>query len=187
MLKTKNINNLFIAVVAVCSIACSSHEEKVKEEHDKGKDKVEEKAALVQGIGEGLKTSGKDAISALSEGVGSVIKGAEEGFDKSLTKVNLKADTSVAVFGMKIGKSGKYFSDSLKTNVVSVYTIFEEDVNTDVVMVATDADRSEVGRSKVKVNEKEGTTKYIDYVFDKRVNIDIVKEFKLSVNIKKKK
>lgn len=187
MRKMKNINKFLTAAIAVCLVACSSHEEKVKEEHDAGKEKVEEKAALVEGIGEGLKTSGKDAISALTEGVGSVVKGAEEGFDKGLTKVNLKADTSVAVFGMKVGKCGKYFSDSLKTNVVSVYTIFEENVNTEVVMIATDADKTEVGRSTVKVNEKEGTTKYIDYAFDKRVNIDIVKEFKLAVKIKKKK
>lgn len=187
MRSMKNINIIFIATLSLCLIACSSHEEKVKEEHDSGKEKVEEKAALVEGIGEGLKTSGKDAISALTEGVGSVVKGAEEGFDKGLTKVNVKADTSMSVFGMKIGKCGKYFSDSLKTNVVSVYTIFEENVNTDVVMVATDADKAEVGRAIVKVNEKEGATKYIDYVFDKRVNIDIVKEFKLAVKIKKKK
>ncbi len=187
MRKMKDIKLIFASAFAVCLVACSSHEEKVKEEHDKGKEMVEEKSSMVKGIGEGLTTSGKDAISALSEGVGSVIKGAEEGFDKSLTKVNLKADTSVSVYGMKIGKSGKYFSDSLKTNVVSVYTIFEEDVDHEVVMVATDAEKAEVGRSTVKVKEKEGTTKYIDYVFDKRVNIDIVKEFKLSVKIKKKK
>jgi hypothetical protein len=183
----KKNNIIFALAISLCLCACSSHEEKVKEEHNAGKEKVEEKAALIDGIGEGLKSSGKDAISSLSEGVGSVIKGAEEGFDKSLTKVNLKADTSVSVYGMKIGKSGKYFSDSLKTNVVSVYTIFEENVNTEVVMVATDAEKMEVGRASVKVNEKEGTTKYIDYAFDKRVNIDIVKEFKLAVKIKKKK
>jgi len=185
MRKIKKI--FFASAVAVSLVACSSHEEKVKEEHSEGKEMVEEKAAKVEGIGEGLKTSGKDAISALTEGIGSVVKGAEEGFDKGLTKINLKSDTSVSVYGMKIGKSGKYFSDSLQTNVVSVYTIFEENVDHDVVMVATDADKAEVGRSTVKVKEKEGTTKYVDFAFDKRVNIDIVKEFKLSVKIKKKK
>jgi hypothetical protein len=187
MRKMKNINKFLAAAIAVCLVACSSHEEKVKEEHNAGKEKVEEKAALVEGIGEGLKSSGKDAMSALSEGVGAVVKGAEEGFDKGLTKVNVKADTSVSVYGMKIGKCGKYFSDSLKTNVVSVYTIFEENVNTEMMIVAIDGEKMEVGRSLVKVNEKEGTTKYIDYAFDKRVNIDIVKEFKLAVKFKKKK
>lgn len=175
------------ALALTVFVACSSHEEKVKEEHNKGKEKVEEKAALVEGVGEGLKSSGKDAVSALTEGVGAIIKGAEEGFDKGLTKVNVKADTSVAVYGIKIGKSGKYFNDSLKVNAVSVYMVFEENVNTDVIMTATDKDNQEVGRVKQKVNEKEGTAKYIDFIFDKRTNIDIVKEFKLAVNIKKKK
>ncbi|MCE3260350.1 MAG: hypothetical protein K0S12_1991 [Bacteroidetes bacterium] len=178
---------LIAAAALVCFSACSSHEDKVKEEHDKGKDKVEEKSALVQGVGEGLKTSGKSAISALTEGVGAVIKGAEEGFDKGLTKVNLKADTSVSVFGIKIGKCGKYYSDSLKTNVVSAYGVFNEDFNNELLLIATDNDNQEVGRVKQKLNEKEGASKYIDFAFDKRMNIDIVKEFKLSVNYKKKK
>jgi hypothetical protein len=183
----KIIYPLFAAVTVACFFACSSHEDKVKEERNEGKEKVEEKAALVQGIGEGLKTSGKDAVEALTEGVGSIIKGAENGFDKSLTKVNLKADTSVSVYGIKIGKCGKYYSDSLKTNVVSAYGVFNEDFNSELLLVAIDQDNMEVGRVKQKLNEKEGASKYIDFAFDKRMNIDIVKEFKLSVNIKKKK
>ncbi len=167
--------------------ACSSHEEKVKEEHDEGKEKVEEKAAMVQGVGEGLKSSGKDAIESLSEGVGAIIKGAESGFDKSLTKVNLKADTTLTVYGIKTGKSGKYYSDSLKTNAVSVYMLFNEDINTDLLLVATDNENMEVGRVKQKVNEKEGSSKYVEFAFDKRMNIDLVKEFKLSVYRKNKK
>jgi hypothetical protein len=186
-MRKKTIYPLVAALTVALFCACSSHEDKVKEERQEGKEKVEEKAALVQGIGEGLKTSGKEAVTALSEGIGSIVKGAEEGFDKSLTKVNLKADTSVSVYGIKLGKCGKYFSDSLKTNVVSAYSIFNEDVNSELVLIAIDNDNLEVGRSKIKVKEKEGTSKYIDFAFDKRMNIDIVKQFNLSVNIKKKK
>jgi hypothetical protein len=186
-MKTMKIYPLIAAVTLTCFCACSSHEDKVKEEHDKGKEKVEEKSAMVQGVGEGLKTSGKSAISALTEGIGAVVKGAEVGFDKGLTKVNVKADTSVNVFGIKIGKCGKFYSDSLKTNVVSTYAIFNENFDNELLLVATDNENQEVGRVKQKVNEKEGSAKYVDFAFDKRMNIDIVKEFKLTVNYKKKK
>jgi hypothetical protein len=186
-MRKKTTYPLIAAATVALFVSCSSHEEKVKEEHNAGKEKVEEKAALVQGIGEGLQTSGKQAVTALSEGIGSIVKGAEEGFDKSLTKVNLKADTSVSVYGIKLGKCGKYFSDSLKTNVVSAYAIFNEDFNSELVLVAVDSENLEVGRAKQKLQEKEGVSKYIDFAFDKRMNIDIVKQFNLSVNIKKKK
>jgi hypothetical protein len=181
------VKYIFPLALGLTLFACSSHEEKVKEEHDKGKEKVEEKASMVQGVGEGLQTSGKDAISALSQGVSSLIKGAEEGFDKGLTKVNLKADTSVSVYGLKVGKAGKFYSDSLKTNVVSVYAVFNEDFNSELLLIANDPENMEVGRVKNKFSEKEGASKYIDFIFDNRVKLDIVKEFKLSVNIKKKK
>jgi hypothetical protein len=184
MFKLKTYPLLFCAALLLA--CCSSHEEKVKQEQNKGKEKVEEKAALVQGIGEGLKNSGKEAASALSEGLGAVIKGTEEGFDKSLTKVKLKADTSVSVFGCQIGKCGKYFSDSLRTNVVSVYTVFNENFNKEFILYAFDGENLEVGRVKQKLNEKEGAARYVDFAFDKRVNIDLVKEFRLAVNYKRK-
>lgn len=184
---TVNIKYPVIALLVLALLACASHEEKVKDKHDEGKEQTEEKAAVVKGAGEGLKSLGKDAMESLSEGIGEVIKGAKSGFDKSLTKVNLKADTSVSVYGIATGKSGKYYNDSLKTNAVSVYMLFNEDINIDLLLVATDHENMEVGRVKQKVNEKEGTSRYVDFVFDKRMNIDLVKEFKLSVYHKKKK
>jgi hypothetical protein len=169
------------AIIFFLIIACASKEERIKEEHDKGQTEVQEKSAYVKGVGEALKEDGKDAAEKISEGVGEVFKGLNSGFDKSLSKVNVKISKELQEY-ISLGRTGKFYNDSLQQTEIVLYVIIEKDTTTNVVLKAFDDEDVELGRKSANINGKlleDGG--YISIPFDKRTPIDLAEYFELQI------
>jgi hypothetical protein len=173
----KNTHVIFFFLL----IACASKEERIKQEHDDGQQEVKEKSAYVKGVGEALSDDGKDAAEKISEGVGEVFKGLNSGFDKSLSKVNVKVSKDLQKY-FSLGRTGKFYNDSLQHTEVVLYVIVEKDTSANVILKAFDSENVELGRKAMKISGKsleEGG--YVSFSFDKRTPIDLVEYFELQI------
>lgn len=99
-----------------------------------------------------------------------VVKGVKSGIEKAV-KINIDLSESLKNRGLSCGKV-ELGNEGGKHNKLSVYMIFDKVVNRNVTVKVVDNQGLEVGRSKVLVKGTAGETKYVDFVFDKRTNID---------------
>ena len=78
-----------LLVFTCLATGCKSREEKLQAAEEQGSLLAATKARVVKGVGEALKTEGKDAAQSVTEGSGEVVKAVGAGFDKSLSQVKL--------------------------------------------------------------------------------------------------
>jgi len=121
------------------------------------------------------KTKAKDTVNeagqvagkAGSEFVNGVAKGIEKTFQN---EVVLSEDLKMK--GVKTGKIIIHGSDSTVDNILSVYFIFDKDFNQGITIKVISNEGQEYGRLTQIVTGRQGEAKYLDYIFDKRTNID---------------
>jgi hypothetical protein len=102
-----------------------------------------------------------------SEFVDGVSKGIEKTFNNEIELgENLKNR------GIQLGKIKINSSDSTSDNILNVYVIFGNDFDQNILVKVMNEDGQEYGRSNQMVVGKKGDAKYIDFIFDKRTNID---------------
>lgn len=165
-----------LALTLVCA-GCKSREEKLAAEEEKGNLLVAAKAKLAKGVGEALKNEGKEAAGVLSEGTGEVVKAVGGGFDKSLGQVKLAVDQGLAPKG--IGATRAARNDRQAKHAVSVYVTLDQPYAGSLELRAFDASNAEIGRSKLTLDEKEATAKYVDFEFDPRTPLLTADHFEL--------
>jgi uncharacterized cupredoxin-like copper-binding protein len=102
-----------------------------------------------------------------SEFVDGVSKGVEKSFDNEI-----KITDEVRKKGLSIGKVIINSSDTSTDNILTAYLIFDNDFNQSLVVKVFNTDKKEYGRVTKEIKAKKGEAKYIDFVFDKRTNID---------------
>ncbi|MDR2144854.1 MAG: hypothetical protein LBE91_00135 [Tannerella sp.] len=172
-----------IVIVSVILLAACSKEAKNKRAREAGQAVTEEKASFVKGLGEGLKGAGKDAAESISEGVGEVLKGGSEGFDKSLVKkeVRVKEELKALLNATRCEISQ---NDSLQEKEVIVYTIFEGDFDGKLVLKAFDKNDEEIGRSAVAVKEESDNSRFVEFPFDNRTPFSQIQYFILEDRVK---
>lgn len=122
----------------------------------------------------------RDAAIKASAGVGEAVgktgsefvKGVKEGIDRTY-------DCTVVVSEelKKAGiTTGKFIiasdSGSATNNKVSVYLIFSKDVNRSVSARITDAAGKEYGRNSKQIKATKEEARFIDFVFDRRTDIE---------------
>lgn len=73
---------------------------------------------------------------------------------------------------MQSGKIVIRNSDDATDNIISAYLIFNNDINQDVTIKVFSPAGQEYGRVKQQVKAQKGEARYVDFVFDKRTNID---------------
>ena len=157
-------------------VSCMSLEEKKKKAEEEGNALVSIKSKLVKGAGDALKSDGKEAAESATEGVGELIKGLNNGFDKSLNQAKVEGDSNFLTT-FELGRTEKFFSeeksksDSVNTKKIVVYLVANEAYNGKVRLKAFDQDNNEIGRSTVEVNMAEDDAQYFDFKFDKRTPI----------------
>lgn len=172
------MTRLLVAVCAlsVSSCLCASREEKLKKSEDEANLAASMKARMVKGVGEALKTEGKDAAKVVAEGSGETLKAVGAGFDKSLNQVKIGAIQELAAKGLGGTRASL---DEANKHTVAVYVTMEKPYTGPLELRVYDGEDKEVGRAKVELDEKEATAKYVNFKFDEHTPLRTAGRFEL--------
>lgn len=162
--------------VALSGCLCGSREEKLQKSEDEANLAASMKARVVKGVGEALKTEGKDAAKVVGEGTGEALKGLGAGVDKSLNQVKLTVGGELGAKGL--GGTRASLDDANK-HTVAVYVTLEKAYQGPLELRVYDAEDKEVGRAKVDLDEKEATAKYVSFKFDEHTPLRTAGRFEL--------
>lgn len=111
--------------------------------------------------------TGEVVAQAGSEFADGVSKGIEKTFENNIT-----LSDKLTMEGVSKGKMQVLSSDSAKDHILSAYLIFDRDFNRSVTVKLFTADGTEYGRTRQEVSAQKGDALHIDFVFDKRTQID---------------
>ncbi len=126
--------------------------------------------ALAACSGEGVKEKINKAGDVAGQAVGELATGVSQGVEKAMG-VKVEVNSALADKGVSTGKIS--VSDSSATdNVLNVYTVFAKDFDGAITAKVYDQSGAEMGRAKVAVKAMKDEAKFVDFVFDKRTNLD---------------
>lgn len=111
-----------------------------------------------------------DASKKVGESASSIVKGVKSGIEKA-SKINIDISDELKNRGISNGKV-ELSSKGGHHNVLNIYMIFDKKVNRNITVKVANSQGLEIGRAKTLVTADAGDAKYIDFVFDKRTNID---------------
>lgn len=97
-----------------------------------------------------------------------VYKGVQRTFQNDIKLADHLKDK-----GLELGKVTVGATDSATDNMLTAYIIFNDDFDGKVTIKLFSEDGKEYGRLTQEIKGKKGTAKYIDFIFDKRVNIGV--------------
>jgi hypothetical protein len=119
--------------------------------------------------------SGNERLEGASEKVGTsaakVVSGLKSGIEK-VAKINIELSEALKTKGLSLGKSKLESKNGGRHNMLNVYLIFDKKMNRNITMKAFNKQNEEIGRTKLLVTGEAGEAKYVDFIFDKRTNID---------------
>ena len=117
---------------------------------------------------------GNQKLANTSEKVGesaaSIVKGMKSGIEKA-SAIKIDITEELKNRGVSNGKVALN-SKGGHHNVLNVYMVFDKKINRNIIVKVQDSQGLEIGRSKVLVAAEAGDAKFIDFVFDKRTDID---------------
>ncbi|HEX8436985.1 hypothetical protein [Archangium sp.] len=169
---------LVLLVLTGMAAGCKSREEKLQAAEDQGNLLAATKARLVKGVGEALKHEGKDAVKTVTEGTGEVVKAVGAGYDNSLGQVKLAVHQDLGPKGVGATRAARGEAGNAK-HLISVYVLLDKPYTGPLELRAYDAANQEIGRTKVDVDEKSSTAKYMDFSFDPRTPLLTADHFEL--------
>jgi hypothetical protein len=111
-----------------------------------------------------------NASEKAGKAVSEVAKGVSEGVKSSFGVTITRVDTN-SLKTIDIGKVILKSKDG-KDNMLSVYIIFKKDFSRRLMIKAYDNKGLEMGRIAQLVTGKKEEARFVDFVFDKRTNID---------------
>lgn len=122
-----------------------------------------------------FKQKGKEVANKTGEAAGTVssefVNGASKGIEQTFTnEVNFSDELKKA--GVQSGKIIISSNDSATDNIVRAYLIFNNDFQKDITVKVFSPEGQEYGRVKETISAKKDEAKYVDFIFDKRTNID---------------
>jgi hypothetical protein len=165
-----------IALLSQSCFMCASREEKLKKTEEEANLAASMKARVVKGVGEALKTEGKEAAQVVAEGGGETLKALGTGVDKSLNQVKLTLGGELGTKG--VGGTRATLDDANK-HTVAVYVTTEKPYKGPLELRVYDTGDKEVGRAKVELDEKEATAKYVSFKFDEHTPLRTAGRFEL--------
>ena len=174
-----NLKSLSFMLIASCFLlsSCGDREKRNKRAEEKARAKTEKQASRVKGVGEGLKGVGADAVETVGESIGELFKGAKHGLDKSLVQLGIEVAEDLLPF-VTVSRCEVHQNDSIKKAIL-VYAVFEQDFDGKLLLKATDKNNQEIGRSIVVVTETADNSKFIEFPFDERTTLTLIKQLKL--------
>lgn len=124
-----------------------------------------------------IKEKTKNVINKSGEKVGQsateFFEGVSEGVEKTL-ECEIRLSKALIEAGVSSGKySIKNDTNSVNRNLLTIYLIFEKDVQQKLTVKAFDKAGLEIGRTSTQVDMKAGETGYYDFIFDKRTDIEV--------------
>lgn len=167
-----------LLTLSLLVVGCKSREEQLQSAEDQGNILAAKKAKLIEGVGKALKNEGKTAAETVSEGTGEVVKAVGKGFDKSLGQVKLTVATDATARGLG-GTRAALNDKTTNRHGVTVYVTVDKPYTGPLELRAYDAEDQEIGRSRVQLEEKESTAKYVDFAFDERTPLLTAERFEL--------
>lgn len=116
---------------------------------------------------ETVNKTGEVVAQAGSEFADGISKGVEKSFQNkvSFSEPLLKA-------GLQAGKISINSTDTSVDNLLTMYLIFDQDFNRPLTVKVFDPAGQEYGRVTQTVKATKGDARYIDFLFDRRTNID---------------
>lgn len=122
-----------------------------------------------------VKEKAREAINKTGETVG---KGASEFFDGVADGVSerfnchVQIDSSLVKKGLEMGKIRVTGSDSGSAHILSIYFVFNENMDQPVSIKLLDEEKKEYGRIKGMISGKKGEARFVDFVFDPKTAIE---------------
>lgn len=122
-----------------------------------------------------VKQTAKDSINTAGEAVGEstsqFVEGVKSGVDETFG-IALEPGAALPAKGITLGKYT--VGDSTGTdNLLTVYLKFDAAFNGTLRATVFDHAGSEYGRAKADVKAEKNDAQYVDFVFDKRTNIEM--------------
>jgi hypothetical protein len=124
---------------------------------DWAKDKA--KSTLHKG-GEVVGKAGSEVVDGLTEGV-------EESFSNLI-----EVSPSIKAKGLQTGQIKVSGTNSSTDNIVSVYMVFNKSYAGSITAKAIDKNGLEFGRTTLQLSGDSGQARFVDFIFDKRTNLD---------------
>jgi hypothetical protein len=97
-----------------------------------------------------------------------VYKGVQRTFEN-----DIKLADHLKAKGFELGKMTVGSADSATDNMLTAYIIFNDDFDSRVSIRLLDEEGKEYGRLSQEIKGKKGAARYVDFIFDKRVDIGI--------------
>jgi hypothetical protein len=117
-------------------------------------------------VNDKIHNAGEKAGKAVSE----IAKGVSQGVSSSF-EVHVEKADSVSLKNIELGKISLKSKDGTD-NMLSIYFIFKKDFARRLMIKVFDGKGLEMGRSSQLVKGKKNDAGFIDFIFDKRTNID---------------
>jgi hypothetical protein len=114
------------------------------------------------------------AVNKAGEIVGKTGSEFGDGLYKGVKKTfenEVKISDQLIAKGIDFGEITINGTDSTSENILTIYVIFNADFNNEITVKLLNENKKEYGRITQKIKGQKGTTQYVDFIFDKRVNI----------------
>jgi len=111
-----------------------------------------------------------ESLSEFSSGIG-------EGIDKKMT---IEVELTEAILEKNLTHTIAK-SQGLGSNGISVYLISKDAVKGSLVTKALNEEGLEIGRSTVEIDFDEDDAKYVDFDFDRTMDLQLAKSFKIDL------
>jgi hypothetical protein len=122
-----------------------------------------------------FKQKGKEVANKTGEAAATVssefVEGASKGIEKTFVNEVVFSD-DLKKAGVTSGKIIISSTDSATDDIVRAYLIFNNDFQKEITVKVFSPEGIEYGRVKETISAKKDDAKYVDFVFDKRTNID---------------
>jgi hypothetical protein len=107
----------------------------------------------------------------VGESAATAVKSLKSGIEKA-TKLNIELSENLKTRGLTAGKVALDSKDGGRHNMLNIYMIFDKKINRNVSVKVYNSQGQEIGRCKALVSGDAGEAKFVDFIFDKRTNID---------------
>ncbi|WP_194114820.1 hypothetical protein [Chitinilyticum piscinae] len=155
-------------LLALLATACSkTREEELQEQHSKGAELVEDKAAMAKGVGDALQKDGKAAAESVTAGVGNLVKGVAKGVDQVEASYKIELHDSAKGKQLKAERAVMIDKDVDGQKGIKAYIISPQALNGQLQLRALDEKGQEIGRSsKVAKTFEADDAAYVEFRFD---------------------
>jgi hypothetical protein len=117
-----------------------------------------------------LKEKAKDGINAAGQAGGEAIKQVSQGVQQAF-KLSVTLSPTLQTF-ISNGETKVANANNGTDNVLQWYVIFNTDFNQEVTAKIFNTAKQEKGRATIMLTGKKNEARFVDVVFDTRVNID---------------